>query len=301
MSIPTYRRIAGELAARIATGDLAPGDRVPSTRQLMAAHGVAMATATKVITRLREQGLVEAKPGVGTVVKRGAAPPAAAPDRARVVRTAITIADAEGLPGLSMRRLAGALAVPTMSLYRHVKDKEELILLMMDEVMAANPPPPHLDPDTDDWRECVEAVARLQWAMYRRHTWLAQAISFTRPLLAPNAMAHTEWVMRALERFGMDPNLQFRAAVMVANYVRGTAVNLAEEAQAEQDTGMTDEQWMRSQQARFAAALATGRLPLMARYAAADDREFGLDALLDIGLRAILDGLRQRFHDTIDR
>jgi DNA-binding transcriptional regulator YhcF (GntR family) len=301
MSVPTYRRIAGELAALISAGELAPGDRVPSTRQLMATHGVAMATATKVITSLREQGLVEAKPGVGTVVKRAAAPHGTAPDRAMVVRTAITIADAEGLPGLSMRRLAGALALPTMSLYRHVKDKEELILLMMDEVMAANPPPPHLDPDVDDWRVCVEAVARLQWAMYRRHTWLAQAISFTRPLLAPNAMAHTEWVMRALDRFDMDPNLQFRAAVMVANYVRGTAVNLAEEAQAEQDTGMTDEQWMRSQQARFAAVLATGKLPLMARFAAADDREFDLDALLDIGLRAILDGLQQRFHGTIDR
>src|SRR5689334_192462 len=198
MGVPTYRKLADDIAARIAVGDLAPGDRVPSTRQLVAAHGVAMATATKVIAALRDRGLVQTRPGVGTVVSHVGP---AAPDRDRVVRTAITIADAEGIQGLSMRRLAGALDVPTMSLYRHVRDKEELILLMMDAVMGDNPPPPHLDPDVDDWRTCVEALARLQWAMYRRHTWLAQAISFTRPLLAPNAMAHTEWVMRAIDRF----------------------------------------------------------------------------------------------------
>lgn len=293
MAVPTYRRIADDIAARIARGDLAPGDRVPSTRQLMAAYGVAMATATRVIGTLRDRGLVQARPGVGTVVSvDGPAEGPAAPDRDRVVRTAITIADAEGLQGLSMRRLAGALGIPTMSLYRHVRDKEELILLMMDDVMGAHPPPT-LDPTVDDWRACVEALARVQWAMYRRHTWLAQAISFTRPLLAPNAMAHTEWVMQALDRFGLDPNLQFRMAVMVANHVRGTAVNLAEEAQAEQDTGMTDEQWMQTQQERFAAVLATGRLPMMARFAAGG-HEYSLDLLLDLGLEAILDGLERR-------
>lgn len=290
MTVPLYRTIADGIAARIADGDLAPGDRLPSTRQLMATHGIAMATATRVITALRDQGLVRAKPGVGTVVS--AARPGEAPDRDRVIRTAIGIADAEGIQGLSMRRLAGALGIPTMSLYRHVRDKEELILLMMDEVMGANPPPPHLDPATDDWRTCVEALARLQWAMYRRHTWLAQAVSFTRPLLAPNAMAHTEWTMRAVDRFGLHPNLQFRIAVMVANHVRGTAVNLAEEAQAEQDTGMTDEQWMHNQQERFAAVLATGQFPMMARFARGD-REYSLDLLLDLGLTAILDGLER--------
>lgn len=293
MSVTPYRKIADELATRIAGGELAPGDRVMSTRQIMATYGVAMATATKVITSLREQGLVETRPGVGTVVTR-TGPTSAAPDRATVVRTAITIADAEGIQALSMRRLAGALGIPTMSLYRHVHDKEELILLMMDEVMGANPPPAALDPDTDDWRSCVEAVARLQWEMYRRHTWLAQTVSFTRPLLAPNAMAHTEWVMRAVDRFGLSPNVQFRVAVIVANYVRGTAVNLAEEAQAEQDTGMTDQQWMQSQEERLAAVMATGKLPMMARFAAGDTSDFSLDLLLTHGLTAILDGLERQ-------
>ena len=125
------RRIAAELAARIAAGEPPPGERNMSTRQIMAEYGVAMATATKVIAHLRDEGLVRARPGVGTVVSGNAPPPGTGPDRDLVVRTAITIADAEGLQGLSMRRLAGELSMPTMSVYRHVKDKEELVLLMM--------------------------------------------------------------------------------------------------------------------------------------------------------------------------
>ncbi|WP_127502663.1 TetR/AcrR family transcriptional regulator C-terminal domain-containing protein [Actinoplanes solisilvae] len=284
MQTPVYRRIAAELATRLP----APGQRIPSTRQIMAEYGVAMATASKVIAHLRDEGLVYAKPGFGTVV---AGAPSADPDRELVVRTAVTIADAEGLTGLSMRRLAGELGIPTMSVYRHVADKEELVLLMMDRVMALNPPPPELDPDRDDWRVCVEALARLQWSMYRRHMWLAQAISFTRPLLAPHAMAHTEWTMRALEGHGLDPNTQFRAAVTVANYVRGTAVNLEEEAQAEQDTGLTDTEWFATQQHRFAEVIGSGRLPLMARFMATPGHELDLDILLDYGLTRLLDGL----------
>ncbi|MBL7258649.1 TetR/AcrR family transcriptional regulator C-terminal domain-containing protein [Paractinoplanes lichenicola] len=286
-----YRRIADELAARIAAGEPGPGQRIMSTRQIMAEYGVAMATATKVITHLRDEGLVRAKPGVGTVVAVGAVPAGSAPDRDLLVRTAITIADAEGLTGLSMRRLAGELGMPTMSIYKHVADKEELVLLMMDKVWAANPPPPGLTPAQDGWRACVEALARLQWSMYRRHPWLAQAVSFTRPLLAPHAMAHTEWTLRALDGHGLHINVQFRAAVTVANYVRGTAVNLEEEAQAEQESGIDERQWMQAQQQRMAAVLATGRFPQMARFITAEDRSFDLDSLFDFGLQRLLDGL----------
>lgn len=298
MQVPVYRRIAAELADRIAAGEPPPGERIMSTRQIMAEYDVAMATATKVINQLRAEGLVRPKPGVGTVVAGAGRPPGTAPDRDLVVRTAITIADAEGLSGLTMRRLAGELDIPTMSVYRHVADKEELVMLMMDKVMAANPPPPRLDPSRDGWRVCVEALARLQWSMYRRHTWLAQAISFTRPLLAPNAMAHTEWTMRALEGHGLDPNTQFRAAVTLANYIRGTAVNLEEEKQAIQETGMTDAEWLDTQQQRFTEVLATGRLPLMARFMASTDRELTLDLLLEYGLQRLLDGLETQLGEV---
>jgi AcrR family transcriptional regulator len=238
----------------------------------------------------RERGLVEPMRGVGTVVAAAGAGRAPDPDREQVVAAAVAIADAEGLHGLSMRRLAGQLGIPTMAVYRYVADREELVLFMIDKIMADNPPQA-LAPDRDGWRACLEAVARLHWAMYRRHTWLAQAVSFTRPLPAPHAMAHTEWTMRALDGRGLDLNAQFTAALTVANYVRGTAVNLAEEAQAEQDSGLTDTQWMEAYEGRIGTVLAGGRLPLMARFITAVDAVWNLDMLFEFGLQRLLDGL----------
>ena len=57
--------------------------------------------------------------------KIAAAPPALS--RARVCREALALVDAEGLEALSMRRLGARLGVEAMSLYRHVRDKADLI------------------------------------------------------------------------------------------------------------------------------------------------------------------------------
>jgi DNA-binding GntR family transcriptional regulator len=63
-----YLRIASELRDRILSGSLAPGDPVPSTRQLMRDYNVAMATAAKVLSTLKAEGLTDVQPGAGTVV-----------------------------------------------------------------------------------------------------------------------------------------------------------------------------------------------------------------------------------------
>src|SRR3954463_8047286 len=65
---PASTRIAAELRRRITAGELAPGARVPSTRAIVQRYGVAMATATKVLTTLRHEGLIRSVPGVGSVV-----------------------------------------------------------------------------------------------------------------------------------------------------------------------------------------------------------------------------------------
>lgn len=62
-SEPPYLRIVAEIRRRITSGELAPGDRVPSTRGIVKEWGVALATATKVLTTLRLEGFVETLPG----------------------------------------------------------------------------------------------------------------------------------------------------------------------------------------------------------------------------------------------
>src|SRR5213592_4734308 len=65
---PPSARIVADIRRRIAAGELRPGDRIPSARQITREWGVAIATATKVLAALRQEGLVRAVPGVGTVV-----------------------------------------------------------------------------------------------------------------------------------------------------------------------------------------------------------------------------------------
>ena len=68
VNLPPYAQIAAELRNQIEEGTLAPGDRVPSTREITQRWGVAMATATKALAALRQEGIVRPVPGVGTVV-----------------------------------------------------------------------------------------------------------------------------------------------------------------------------------------------------------------------------------------
>lgn len=293
---PRSGRIAAELRRRIETGELAPGDRVPSTREITRRWDVAMATATKVLTELRRQGLVHAVPGVGTVVAERnrqvrTSRPRNATDQAltlhRIVTAAIAVADAEGLAAVSMRRVATELGAATMSLYRHVTDKDDLLLRMMDAALSTWSFPE--DPP-DGWRERLTLAARMLWQTFRRHPWLAPALSLTRPQAVPNALPFTEWVLTSLDGRGLDLSTAFTAHITLFTYVRGTAINLEMEAEAEALSGLDNEEWMSAQEPAMQAILATGRLPLLQRVTTAG-YDFDLDALFEFGLQRLLDGL----------
>ncbi|NUK72129.1 GntR family transcriptional regulator [Streptomyces lunaelactis] len=66
--LPPYQRIAAQIIARIESGELQPGDHVPSVNQIMEAEGVSRATAARVPGVLRAEGYATATPGVGTIV-----------------------------------------------------------------------------------------------------------------------------------------------------------------------------------------------------------------------------------------
>ncbi|WP_329316771.1 MULTISPECIES: TetR/AcrR family transcriptional regulator C-terminal domain-containing protein [unclassified Streptomyces] len=304
---PPYLRIAGEIRRRITAGELAPGDRVPSTRQVAKEWDVAMATAAKALTTLRLEGLVEARPRAGTVVAAGA--PAVAPRRRpspapapegdltldRIVRAAIDIADAEGLSALSMRGVAARLGVAAMSPYRYVPSKEDLVLLMADAAFGEEsyPADPADAPAPEDWRSRIELGGRTLWALYRRHPWLAQLGSLTRPLLVPNLMVHGEWVLTALDGHGLDPATLFDIHVLLYSHVQGLAVHLEWEAHAEATTGQSEDEWMANRAPALRKLVESGRFPAFTKTVGSfeDGYDLRLDALFELGLKALLDGL----------
>lgn len=299
---PPYLRIVAEIRRRIADGELAPGDRVPSTRQIAGEWGVALATATKALTTLRLGGLVETRPRIGTVVA-GTAPaaparrrpsPVAEPEQElsldRIVRTAMEIADAEGLSALSMRGVAARLGVAAMSTYRYVPSKEDLVLHMADAAFGEQSYPADAP---EDWRTRVELGARTLWSLYRKHPWLAQLGSLTRPLLVPHLMVHGEWMLGALDGHGLDPTTVFDIHVLLYSHVHGLAGHLEMEAHAAASTGQSEDQWMDSRAPALQGMVESGRFPAFAKVVGSftDGYDLNLDALFEFGLKALLDGL----------
>lgn len=298
-----YLRIVAELRRRIVEGELQVGDRLPSTRKLAGEWRVAIATATRALSMLRQEGLVRALPGVGTIVARvprrpPARPPIRTPvrrpdddpDSDPIVRAAIAIADSEGLAALSMRSVAAELKVATMSLYRHVASKDDLVLRMTDAVFTEAKLP---ETPPDGWRARLTLSARLQWALYRRHPWLAQVVSLTRPLPLRNLIVHGEWVLAAIDGLGLDHATMLYVHVTLFSYVRGIAINIEWESEAEASSGLSEEEWMTEHAPALAAIASSGEVPTFARMLAglSDNFDMDLDHLFEFGLGPLLDGL----------
>ncbi|GAB3207306.1 TetR/AcrR family transcriptional regulator C-terminal domain-containing protein [Marinactinospora endophytica] len=288
------RRVAAELRRRIADGVLRPGDRVPSTRRIVNEFGVAMATASRVLALLREEGLIVTIPGSGSVVK---APqpdtPPVTPDRprpltrGRIVATAIALADREGADAISIRLLAGRLGVTPMTLSRHVAGRDELELLMIRAVFRSEP---LSNVAPEGWREQLEEVCRSQWRLYRRHPWLAELLSVLRPAPVPEAMEHSERTLRALAQLGLTGTERWRAALALPALVRGLALTVVDELRTARETRMHTAEWWTAMEGEILQRFQTGRFPYLSAMEA-DEVIDDLDGLFELSLRCHLDGL----------
>lgn len=206
----------------------------------------------------------------------------------RIVAAGIELADAEGLSALSMRNLATALDAGTMTLYRYVPGRAELVALMVDEVSRPGPLP---DPDLG-WRERVEAAAHAEWALYLRHPWVLH-IAQGRPLLGPHAMDATEIALRNFDGTGLSPRDRIAAVLLVSSFVAGLARTTLEATQAAATTGISDEEWWAAHGDFLAGTAATHPQLAAAGEAGAWEAD-SVAPTLRFGLARILDGLAAR-------
>ncbi|RSM84940.1 GntR family transcriptional regulator [Kibdelosporangium aridum] len=303
--MPRYLDIAAELKRRISEGELLPGAKVPSVRKLAAEWGVATATAAKALAAVSQEGLIHAEPRSGFVVagtKNVKTPKWSRQHdltRDRLVRAAIEIADAEGLTAVSMRSVTARLGVATMAPYRHVKGKDELVILMADAAFGERGYPAK---GPTDWRPRLELAARTFWSLFKRHPWLAQLGPITRPLPLPNLTAHSEWMLVPLDALGLSAAEMLDVTVLIFSYTQGIAIHLEREQQAFSSSGMSDEDWLDSTEGAIQAITAMGRFPTFTKMITAlnvDGYDLILDDLFEQGLRALLDGLALRFSSRV--
>ncbi|MGX9295949.1 GntR family transcriptional regulator [Tsukamurella paurometabola] len=278
--------VAALLRERIASGRLRPGDRAPSTRAIMRDHGVAMATASKVLSLLQAEGLIDSAPGRGSVVLAPDRPRAPAPTTADVISAAVAIADAESLPAVSMRRLAATLEIPTMAVYRYVPSSEDLQSTMLDRVLGELDIPPR----GADWRADVEALLRALWESMKAHPWLPGAMSMTRPAVLPGAMPMSEHLLASLRAAGLPPRAAFTEYLCLLNLVRGLGATIEPELADRAATGVTEDEWIDTQLDELRAAAPADRFPVMAEMLRTS-YPYDADVLLDTALTRYLDGL----------
>lgn len=206
-----------------------------------------------------------------------------------IVAAAVALADAQGLPALSMRQVAKSLGVAPMTLYTHVPGKGELIDLMVDAVLGELYPD---GPVAGDWRERLAAVARANWDLFVRHPW-ATRLGGGRPPLGPNVLAKYEIELRAVDGLGLTEVQMDLVVTLVNGFVTGTVRGLHDRAGAERATGITEQQWWEATAPYLERVFDAERYPTVARvgpvagaelqaaYDPVRTFEFGLERLLD--------------------
>src|SRR5215510_13131524 len=118
-------------------------------------------------------------------------------DQAQVVRAALELLDDVGLDALTMRRLAERLDVKAASLYRHVRNKEELLALLGDEISAEIP----LPIASGSWRDQLAASAHNVRRGLLAHRDAARVLASTPPA-GPRRLRHVEAILRTLRAAG---------------------------------------------------------------------------------------------------
>ncbi|EFE68792.1 TetR/AcrR family transcriptional regulator [Streptomyces viridosporus] len=204
----------------------------------------------------------------------------------RVVEAAIEVADRDGLGAVSMRRIAAELGTGTMSLYRYVPGKGELLDLMLDRVQRPSDDPADLG--DGGWRAALEALGHATLALYRRHPWLLE-VNQSRPILGPSALDGMEKVLARIKPMGLsDPEL-VSVIILIDGYVVGAARTQLYEQEAERSSGLTDAQFWEAQRPALEKAMTSGRYPVLAGLS---EDTFGPDFdHFAFGLQRILDGL----------
>jgi AcrR family transcriptional regulator len=222
----------------------------------------------------------------GTGLRRGRGPkPGLTLDQ--IVGTAIMIADTDGLDALSMRRVARELRVGTMSLYRYVPGKAELLDLMLDAV--SDPGKEIAKCQGMDWRGMLEVVARGTRDRYLAHPWLLR-VNWSRPVVGPRGLAALEFMIAGLDGLGLSDRERVAVVLTVDGFVTGLARSRLQHNAVIEETGLSDEEFWTRHFPILERAMASGDYPAMAALSA-DAFGLGWEENFEWGLQRLLDGI----------
>ncbi|MER5334709.1 TetR/AcrR family transcriptional regulator [Micromonospora sp. NPDC002717] len=210
----------------------------------------------------------------------------------QVVAAGIRVAEAEGLPAVSMSRVAGELGVGTMSLYRYVSAKSDLLELMADAAYGDPPPPRGAD---EGWRPALARWALGNATAIHRHPW-TRHVPVGGPPMGPNQVRWMEQGLDTLRGTGLRAAERLSTILLVSGYARHWATLTADITEAAARTRISPEEAGARYWQQLARLTRHGPYPairaLLADGVAAegDDAE-EFDAEWQFGLDRVLDGV----------
>jgi AcrR family transcriptional regulator len=207
-------------------------------------------------------------------------------DHGRIARVAMQLADRGGLEELSMRNLAERLDAGTMSLYRYVRDKDDLKDLILDAAFGEIPVPERV---SRNWRRDVAKVIVATRRVMLAHPWLA-SIAASRPALGPNYLRWVEFLLASTKAPNRGMKTQLRMIGTVWAFVSGSvAYEVGERANQRRRTETERERRKRTGP-YLAEMVRSGDFPCLGEYLRGPEHEPD-DEDFQFGLRVVLNGL----------
>ncbi len=218
---------------------------------------------------------------MATPAKR-AAKRRAALTRERILRTAISLADRDGLESLSMRKLGQKLGVEAMSLYNHVRNKVDMLDGMVDVVFSEI----ELPANGADWRTAMRKRAMATRQVLLRHPW-AIGLMESRATPGRATLRHHDAVLGSLRTAGFSIDMAAHAYSILDGYIYGfTLTELALPfSNSEGAAGVVEIagnilEGFRPNEYPHLAEMAVDRA-MKPGYNYGDEFEYGLDLILD--------------------
>lgn len=200
------------------------------------------------------------------------------------MEVAVAVADKDGLAGLTMRSLAHELGVEAMSLYHHVKNKDDILNGMVDAVFAQIELP---DPTSSDWKHGMRTRAYSARTVLNRHPWaIALLESRANPGLA--TLKHHDAVLGCLRRGGLSLELTGHAYAVLDAFIYGFV-------QQEQSLPLQSPKDTRDVATQIMSQMPAGQFPHLVEFATGQVLQPGYAFGNEFGfcLELILDGLER--------
>jgi len=134
---------------------------------------------------------------------------------AQLLDAAVHLGDEQGIDAITMSGLAKALGSGTMSLYRYVQSREDLLILAADHALGPGSTPTGRSP-----RERLQSWVRDLRSTYEAHPWLTATAVGAEPLL-PSYIARLDTGLGCLEPLGLTGTRAITVLTMLWTYTRG--------------------------------------------------------------------------------